>query len=222
MATINQQPPNIDFSLQLHPTPASMHDAHPLARLRLETAWANQMTWNLAQVINYCFDTSDLQGERIHRSQRWQELWDQVQQWATERPQAFDPIWQGEAGDRGSPFPEIWFTTDWHSTYTILNLATTTMLTYLVVVSFGFYHFACIMLLTYKPGPKFAIRNPASLSDTNVSVRGTRFQYTLTNFGSKKFLIMLESYVVPASAPHRQFSSQLQSAIQSSYGVRWC
>jgi hypothetical protein len=152
MATINQQPPNIDFSLQLHPTPASMHDAHPLARLRLETAWANQMTWNLAHVINYCFDTSDLQGERNQRSRRWQELWDQVQQWANERPQAFDPIWQGEAGARGR-FPQIWFTTDWH------------------IVSFGFYHFACIMLLTYKPGPKFAIRNTASLSDTNVSGR---------------------------------------------------
>ena len=37
------------------------------------------------------------------------------------------------------------------------------------VVSFGFYHFACIMLLTYRPGPKFAVYNAASLSDANVS-----------------------------------------------------
>jgi hypothetical protein len=113
MATINQQPPNIDFSLQLHPLPASMHDSHPLARLRLETAWANQMTWHLAQVINYCFDNSDAHGERSHRDQRWQELWDEVQQWAAEKPEGFEPIWQGEPGDKG-PFPEIWFTTDWH------------------------------------------------------------------------------------------------------------
>lgn len=36
-------------------------------------------------------------------------------------------------------------------------------------MSFGFYHFACILLLTYKPGPKFAIRNMSILSDASVS-----------------------------------------------------
>jgi hypothetical protein len=116
MSTINQQPPNIDFSLQLHPTPDSMHDSHPLAQLALETAWANQMTWNLAHVVNYCFDGSHQHGERSsHKNDRWQELWDQVQKWADDRPESFNPIWQGEAGDKG-PFPEIWFTSDWHST----------------------------------------------------------------------------------------------------------
>lgn len=113
MATINQQTPNIDFSLQLHPKPASMHDAHPLARLSLETAWSNQMTWKLAHVVNYCFDNNDVQNERNSRAQRWQTLSDQVQQWADERPEAFDPIFQGTAGI-GRPFPEIWFTSDWH------------------------------------------------------------------------------------------------------------
>jgi hypothetical protein len=38
------------------------------------------------------------------------------------------------------------------------------------VISFGFYHFACILLLTYKPGPKFAIHNAVSLSETNVGI----------------------------------------------------
>jgi hypothetical protein len=114
MSTINHQPPNIDFSLQLHPSPDSMHDTHPLARLRLETAWANQMTWNLAHVVNYCFDGSDQHGAPAQKSLRWQELSAQVEKWSTERPAAFDPIWQGEAGDKG-PFPEIWFTSDWHS-----------------------------------------------------------------------------------------------------------
>jgi hypothetical protein len=91
-----------------------MHDAHPLARLRLETAWANQMTWNLAHVVNYCFDGSDQHGARVQKSGQWEELWTRVEKWSTERPVAFDPIWQGEAGDKG-PFPEIWFTSDWHS-----------------------------------------------------------------------------------------------------------
>ncbi|KAF2033358.1 hypothetical protein EK21DRAFT_58774 [Setomelanomma holmii] len=150
-ATINQQPPDIDFSLQLHPTPESMQDAHPLARLRLETAWANQMTWNLAHVVNYCFEGSEQHVERTHKGRRWLELWDQVQKWVNERPEGFNPIWQGEPGQNG-PFPEVWFTTDWH------------------VVSFGSYHFACILLLTYKPGPKFAIRNVSSLSATNLQI----------------------------------------------------
>ena len=39
----------------------------------------------------------------------------------------------------------------------------------LTALSFVFYHFACLMLLTYKPGPKFAIHNAASLSELNVS-----------------------------------------------------
>jgi hypothetical protein len=112
-ATINQSAPQLDFSLQLHPTPGSMQDAHPLARLRLETAWANQMTWNLAHVVNYCFDTSDSRGEHNHRGRRWQELWDQVDQWNKERPDAFNPIWEGKAGEDGV-FPDVWFTTDWH------------------------------------------------------------------------------------------------------------
>lgn len=121
MATINQQTPNIDFSLQLHPTPASMHDAHPLARLRLETAWSNQMTWNLAHVVNYCFDNSDAQSELSVRTQRWQALSDQVQQWANERPEAFDPIFQGTP-EEGRPFADIWFTSDWHGELDIQQL----------------------------------------------------------------------------------------------------
>lgn len=113
-ATINQQPPDVDLSLQLHPTPNSMHDSHPLARLRLETAWANQMTWNTALIVNFCFET-DLSGERRNRLIRWQELWDLVQAWKRDRPAGFDSIWDGPAGaDDESCFPQMWFTADWH------------------------------------------------------------------------------------------------------------
>jgi hypothetical protein len=113
-ATINQQPPDIDFSLQLHPTPSSMRDAHPLARLRLETAWANQMTWNVACVVNFCFDGKELKNEKAHKMRRWQELWDLVQMWMHDRPNTFNVIFEGPAGDQGS-FPSILFTADWHS-----------------------------------------------------------------------------------------------------------
>jgi hypothetical protein len=113
-ATINQQPPDVDFSLRLHPTPGSMQDSHPLARLRLETAWANQMTWNTALIVNFCFET-DPSGERKNRLARWQELWDLVQAWKRDRPAGFDSIWDGPAGeDDESCFPQMWFTADWH------------------------------------------------------------------------------------------------------------
>lgn len=113
-ATINQRPPDLDFSLQLHPTPGSMQDSHPLARLRLETAWANQMTWNTALIANFCFE-NDLQEERKNRITRWQELWDLIQAWKRDRPAGFDSIWNGPAAEADkSCFPQMWFTADWH------------------------------------------------------------------------------------------------------------
>lgn len=114
IATINQQPPNLDFSLKLHPEPSSMQDSHPLATLRLETGWTNQMAWNCACVVNYCFDGNPMQ-ERSIRMERWQCLWDLVQQWERHRPMSFEPIWVG-LDQANSTFPEMWFTADWHGT----------------------------------------------------------------------------------------------------------
>ena len=111
-ATINQQPPNVDFSLKLHPEPSSMKDHHPLAKLRLETAWANQMTWFCARVTNFCFDKSTAMEPGL-RMKNWQTLWDEVQSWKTDRPTSFDPIFIGQA--EHSVFPEMYFTADWHS-----------------------------------------------------------------------------------------------------------
>jgi len=114
-STMDQLPPNIDFSLRLHPEPASMRDLHPLPQLRLETAWANQMTWHCACVVNFCFDQNE-PGERAHRMQRWQALCDSVAEWRRERPPSFDSLWTGVA-DKGSTFPEVLFTADWHGNF---------------------------------------------------------------------------------------------------------
>ncbi|KAA8617327.1 C6 transcription factor [Pyrenophora tritici-repentis] len=148
-ATIAQQPPDIDFTLQLNPAPGEMRDAHPLGRLKLETAWANQMTWYLARVVNFCFDGKESQNEKAHKMQRWQELWSLVQGWMHDKPNSFNAVFESPASDQDS-FCKIFFTADWHT------------------ISFAFYHFAHIMLLRYRPGPKFAICNVGSLSDTNV------------------------------------------------------
>lgn len=115
-ATITQQPPNIDFTLQLQPLPSAMQEDHPLARLAVETAWANQATWNCASVANFCFDRNHNAGPAL-RMQQWQELWDSVESWKANRPPSFDPIWSGPDDDSGSQFPEMHFTADWHGTF---------------------------------------------------------------------------------------------------------
>ncbi|KAF1355722.1 hypothetical protein EJ07DRAFT_168184 [Lizonia empirigonia] len=151
-ATINQQPLDVDFSLQLHPTPSSMQDSHPLARLRLETAWANQMTWNTALTVNFCFG-EDQPNERKDRIGRWHELWEAVHNWERDRPEGFAAIWHGPASEiEDSCFPRIWFTADWHA------------------VAFALYHFSCIMLHSFKPGLRFAIHSVERLSGTDRQV----------------------------------------------------
>ncbi|KAI4930008.1 hypothetical protein J4E85_004630 [Alternaria conjuncta] len=94
------------------------------------------MTWNLACVVNFCFDGKEPQNEKAYKMRRWNELWDLVQTWMHGRPDGFNAIFEGPAGDGGC-FPEILFTADWH-------------------------------------GPKFAIRNVGSLSETDVRTKVTK------------------------------------------------
>ncbi len=112
-ATINQEPLDIDFSLQLHPPPDSLEDSHPLAWLRSETAWSNQVLWHTAFVANFCFRGAGTQSESASRIRQWQELWETIQTWHKSRPRSFDQIGSGPSSD-GSVFPDIWFTADWH------------------------------------------------------------------------------------------------------------
>jgi hypothetical protein len=114
-STMDQQPPNIDLSLRLHPEPTSLSDHHPLAQLRLETAWANQITWHCACVVHFCFDQNDGR-ERPSRTQRWDELWDALVRWRRDRPPSFNPIWYGRA-PAGSTFPEMLFAADSHGIF---------------------------------------------------------------------------------------------------------
>ncbi|OOQ82429.1 C6 transcription factor [Penicillium brasilianum] len=148
-ACVHQQAPNVDLNLVLIPPPAG---SDPLSDLRSETAWANTMTWICATVVHFCFGSS--YPEPSSRIRRWQELSEAVENWLITRPDTFDPIWYSEAvKESGNPFPEIWFTADWH------------------IMAFGFYHLACMLLAIYKPSPKFAVRglhSPARESDVRV------------------------------------------------------
>lgn len=113
-ATVRQEPLDLDFSLQLHPTPDKIQrDSHPLAWLTIDTAWANQILWNTACVANFCFPNAQTQNDSPPRIQQWQELWDKNKTWLNSRPSQFDPIGTGSSG-HGQVFSDIWFTADWH------------------------------------------------------------------------------------------------------------
>jgi hypothetical protein len=137
-ACVHQQAPNVDLlNLVLIPPPKGGGD--PLSDLRSETAWANTMTWICATVVHFCFGSS--YPEPSTRIRRWQQLSEAVENWLSTRPDTFNPIWYSEAvPGSGNPFPEIWFTADWH------------------IMAFGFYHLACMLLAIYKPSPRFAVR----------------------------------------------------------------
>lgn len=115
-STISQEPLDIDFSLELLPTPDSLMDTHPLAWLRIETAWANQILWNTACVANFCFSRPKLTDDAVTRAAGWQELWDRNEAWQKSRPKEFDPIGRGPAQDE-HVFEDVWFTADWHGEY---------------------------------------------------------------------------------------------------------
>ncbi|KAJ6051257.1 hypothetical protein N7460_001791 [Penicillium canescens] len=135
-ACVHQQSPNVDLDLVLIPPPGG---GDSLSNLKSETAWANTMTWICATVVHFCFGPS--YPEPFARMCRWQELSEAVESWMSTRPSTFDPIWYSEAvPGNGNPFPEIWFTADWH------------------IMAFGYYHLACMLLVIYKPSPKFAVR----------------------------------------------------------------
>ncbi|CAG7565380.1 unnamed protein product [Fusarium equiseti] len=138
-ACINQQPPNLDFELVLIPPPHVV--SGQAVDIKSETAWANTMTWICATVVDFCFRGSVVYLESSTRIQRWYELSEAVENWNKTKPSTFDPIWSGEQNREAGPFPEIWFTADWH------------------VMSFGFYHLAKMLLVVYRPSPRFAIRN---------------------------------------------------------------
>lgn len=114
-ACVNQQPPNVDFSLTLLPPPPSRGS---LGNLCSETAWANMMTWICATVVQFCFGSSagvaNAPQDPSARLGKWEELSEAVDGWARSRPRSFDPIWEGEAGRDENPFPELLFTADWH------------------------------------------------------------------------------------------------------------
>ena len=115
----NRQPPNIDFTLQLHPIPPPTEANDPLSEISRETAWTNKITWICASVLHFCFDGVEM--DPISRMRSYQELWEDLESWQNERPATFNPIWSSPPGET-SGFSEIYFTADWHGKPTAYRL----------------------------------------------------------------------------------------------------
>ena len=110
-ATVNQQPANLDPSLELLPIAPPSENEPPSATLQRETRWSNTMVGLCASVVHFCFD--GVRASAAVRMQTWQELWDGIQWWNHERPSTFSPTHTSPPSDT-SVFPEIWFASDWH------------------------------------------------------------------------------------------------------------
>lgn len=175
-ACVNQQPPNVDLNLILSPVLAG---SDPISDLRSETAWANTMTWICATVLQFC-SGSGFQ-EPCERMKKWKVLSDAVESWVKSRPCTFDPIWYGNpVVGSSNPFPEFWFTADWHGVYPSQQGFVSSRLI-VIVMAFGFYHLACMLLIIYKPSAKFAVRGVhASLRESDVGLFSLNLVYKLT------------------------------------------
>ncbi|KAF2122548.1 hypothetical protein BDV96DRAFT_639128 [Lophiotrema nucula] len=138
-ATVNQQPPHLDSALHIADIVPVDDADHPSTDLRSETAWANMMTWLAANVLHFSFG-GGADGEPSSRLRKWEDLGDALKRWRDDRPTTFDPIWSGPATAR-SIFSEAWFTADWHA------------------LAYTYYHFTSLLLINYKPKPRFAVRN---------------------------------------------------------------
>ncbi|KAG9736944.1 hypothetical protein KCU77_g16774, partial [Aureobasidium melanogenum] len=149
-ACVFQQQPNIDLHHELSPIPHSWDGS---SRLRSETAWANNITWICVTIVHFCFGKDS--NEPSTRMLKWQELSILLESWRNTRPDTFDPIWQSAEPTDNCPFPEIRFVADWH------------------LMAFGFYSLCCMLLLIYKPAPRFAIRRvQRRMSQTDTAVIG--------------------------------------------------
>ncbi|KAG9253153.1 uncharacterized protein F5Z01DRAFT_175953 [Emericellopsis atlantica] len=191
-ACINQQPPHVDFSLQLLPMPSANQGGDESRYLdstpQEETAWANKIIWLCALVVQFCFGTLAGGTDRslFHLNQDvggrlrdWEQLKESIADWDRSKPPNFDPIWEGDEGGEnlaGNPFPTLLFTADRH------------------VVAFGFHVLASMLLLAHKPRPRFAVRSTGQATRDDADVESEILQYGRRLCGS----CWRAPYTVPA------------------------
>ena len=78
---------------------------------RPDDTWAHSITYILARVINFCFDTT-VEMSSSERKGTCEYLSECVSDWRSNRPKSFNPF--SAAPKPGNAFPSIWLLQPWH------------------------------------------------------------------------------------------------------------
>jgi hypothetical protein len=78
---------------------------------RPDDIWAHSITYILARVVNFCFDTTIEMGSS-ERKVTWEFLSTCVSNWRSNRPKSFNPF--SATPKPGNAFPSIWLLQPWH------------------------------------------------------------------------------------------------------------
>lgn len=142
---VYQHPLDLDVDIDAAPLPDQASERYSDG-LAVETAWSNALVWLTAKILHFCF-RHDFRG-LADRMSSWRRLASELAEWEHRVPASFNALLEDtETGCTASVFPTILFIADWH------------------VMSYGFLQLAHILLMLYKPSPRFAIhRASASLT----------------------------------------------------------
>lgn len=112
-ACVYQQPPDVDPETDVASLSISHLPTTLAQELEQEAAWTNSLVWLTTKVMHFCFRLSSLE---IHeRLSQWHSLNVALDQWQSQRPLSFEPIWIGQAEpEADNPFPVVLLTADWH------------------------------------------------------------------------------------------------------------
>ncbi len=86
----------------------------PPSEDRPDDMLAHSITYTLARVVNFCFDTTvEMSSSEIKET--WEYLSECVSDWSSNRPKSFNPF--SAAPKPGNGSPSIWLLQPWHGAY---------------------------------------------------------------------------------------------------------
>lgn len=114
-ACVYQQPPDVDQETNVAPSTVLHPSSSFSEELEHEGAWTNSLVWLTTNIMHFCFRPVN---QDIHeRSKQWRGLNIALEEWQSQRPKSFEPIWAGATSETINPFPRVVLTADWHGKY---------------------------------------------------------------------------------------------------------
>ena len=119
-ACVYQQPPDVDLDTDIRTVDITQNGTNFIQESEQQAAWTNYLVWLTIKVMHFCFRSSR---QEIHeRLSEWHSLDDDLNQWQTQRPSSFQPIWVSQADpEADSPFPVVLLMTDWHGKINLMH-----------------------------------------------------------------------------------------------------